>query len=735
MVARTFGEALSEFRVRALLTQEGLAGRSEVAVRTIRRYESGERANPQASTVKQLADALPLSEAERKAFFALATGQKPEQVRVPMQSTRQDQAADELATHVRIRLRREYEHEQVHDPFPLPVRWEHVFGELSDHAENIDAQPLDGGFGEIAAVYRRVPTGRLVVLGAAGSGKTVLATRLTLDLLRDREPGRPVPVLVGIAMWDPRRIEFRAWLSELLVRDYPDLAATATGSLTLAAELVGTDLILPVLDGFDEMAASLRGLALQQLSRTDLPLVLTSRPAEYENAVTADVLTRAAVIRLDVLTPADLAEYLPRATPSGLAAARWRPVLAKLDTSDIVAAALRTPLMVSLARSIYRDTSGRDPAELLDTGQFPAISDVEEHLLGSYLPSRYDEPGGRWRLDQVRRWLGHLARHGEPGIAWWGLGTSLWSQAVVVALVSTLAITVIYIVVGAPLTVLLYGVTYPEGLRRQLSGGLFNGAVAGPVLGVAHGLIRHFRLIAPSPSRLRPRLGRAGAIPLAQVRSRVVTAFVGGSGFGAAGGLLTALSGTTTLRAGVVLGAVFAVVFGTAAAAAIGTLAWFEAPADADAAASPGDSLKANRESALTQMVLGGLVFGLTAGLGSYVFGDVIIDFAGSGRYTALNYALGVGAINWITGSLVYLVTVSAWGHWLIIARLWLPLTGRLPWRLRTFLDDAYDRGVLRQSGPVWEFRHERLQRHLAEPVRGRADPAPHAVTSGRTRG
>lgn len=69
-------------------------------------------------------------------------------------------------------------------------------------------------------------------------------------------------------------------------------------------------------------------------------------------------------------------------------------------------------------------------------------------------------------------------------------------------------------------------------------------------------------------------------------------------------------------------------------------------------------------------------------------------------------------------------MTVSAWGHWLIIARLWLPLTGRLPWRLRTFLDDAYDRGVLRQSGPVWEFRHERLQRHLAEPVRGRADPA-----------
>ncbi|MFD8497319.1 hypothetical protein [Amycolatopsis sp. NPDC059657] len=53
-------------------------------------------------------------------------------------------------------------------------------------------------------------------------------------------------------------------------------------------------------------------------------------------------------------------------------------------------------------------------------------------------------------------------------------------------------------------------------------------------------------------------------------------------------------------------------------------------------------------------------------------------------------------------------------GRWLIVARLWLPFTGRLPWRLRTFLEDACDCGVLRRSGPVWEFRHERLQRHLS---------------------
>jgi hypothetical protein len=34
---------------------------------------------------------------------------------------------------------------------------------------------------------------------------------------------------------------------------------------------------------------------------------------------------------------------------------------------------------------------------------------------------------------------------------------------------------------------------------------------------------------------------------------------------------------------------------------------------------------------------------------------------------------------------------------------------------LLTFLEDAYRRGVLRQSGAVYQFRHSLLQEHLAQ--------------------
>jgi hypothetical protein len=37
-----------------------------------------------------------------------------------------------------------------------------------------------------------------------------------------------------------------------------------------------------------------------------------------------------------------------------------------------------------------------------------------------------------------------------------------------------------------------------------------------------------------------------------------------------------------------------------------------------------------------------------------------------------------------------------------------------LPWQVMRFLDDAHHRGVLRQVGAVYQFRHAQLQDRLA---------------------
>ena len=54
-------------------------------------------------------------------------------------------------------------------------------------------------------------------------------------------------------------------------------------------------------------------------------------------------------------------------------------------------------------------------------------------------------------------------------------------------------------------------------------------------------------------------------------------------------------------------------------------------------------------------------------------------------------------------------VSGTAWGAFVLV-RSWLALSGRLPWRLMAFLDDAHERGILRQSGPLASLKQLLLE-------------------------
>jgi predicted alpha/beta hydrolase len=91
----------------------------------------------------------------------------------------------------------------------------------------------------------------------------------------------------------------------------------------------------------------------------------------------------------------------------------------------------------------------------------------------------------------------------------------------------------------------------------------------------------------------------------------------------------------------------------------------------------------------------------------------------------AVETALVFGIEAAFAGGLGYGLSLTAWGQWVALARIWLPLTGRLPWRLISFLDDACRRGALRQAGAVYQFRHAQLQDHLTM-----ADPIEHLAVA-----
>ncbi|MCX5008535.1 hypothetical protein OHB05_38925 [Streptomyces sp. NBC_00638] len=101
------------------------------------------------------------------------------------------------------------------------------------------------GLPDVAGYWRASRPRRLVITGPAGSGKTVTALVLMLALLQDRAESDPVPVRIALAGWDTTT-GLDVLLTERLVRDYG-------WSRAQAAALVGHGLVLPVLDGLDEM--------------------------------------------------------------------------------------------------------------------------------------------------------------------------------------------------------------------------------------------------------------------------------------------------------------------------------------------------------------------------------------------------------------------------------------------------------------------------------------------------
>ncbi|BCJ46709.1 hypothetical protein GCM10010168_37690 [Actinoplanes ianthinogenes] len=471
-------------------------------------------------------------------------------VLAPSTRDRMAEAADDLARAVRAQWRAEEARRRVPDPFPLPVRWTDADDDLVDHWANIRRATapdpggpisLAGHTDRIAEVFARLPSRRLVILGDAGAGKTVLAIRLLLDLLDQRPDTGPVPVLVGLDGWDPERCSVRDRVVQQLTLTYPALGAPAFHRPSLAAALVDADRIWPILDGFDEVAAGLHGAALAALNRYPAPLVLTSRFREYADAVQAgDVLTAAGVVVLRELTVPDLAAYLPRTTRKQAAGVtRWDPVLRVLEQPAATAlrAALSTPLMVSLARDVYSDSPDADPAELLDRTRFPSRAAVENHLLDAFVRVTFGSPATSGRAG---RWLTHLADHmsrlDTHDLAWWQLRDSVPRTARVVAA----------LLVAAPAGLLVFGSI--DRTRDSANPAI----VYGLTIGVAVGLLLGLPARGPQPARTRWRIPRP-------TRSRLRW-----SVFGAGVGLLVGLNGGISggILAGLLLGAAAWAVFG-----------------------------------------------------------------------------------------------------------------------------------------------------------------------------
>ncbi|MGI5207172.1 NACHT domain-containing protein [Spirillospora sp. CA-108201] len=688
-----------------------------------------------------------------------------------------DRAARALAELVQTQWQAEIQIRHLNDPAPLALGWRLTDRPVMDHLEHIEpgrrlARRLGGRareFGradrpaELADRFRALPRRRLVILGDPGMGKSTLAMLLLQELLRTRTPTDPVPVVFTVSDWDPAARPVAAWLTDQLGAAYPALDAPEFGR-DAARTLIGGGRVLPVIDGLDEVRARSRASVLTALDNGPAgvgPVIITCRTSDYVAMVEeahGRVLRGAAVIE-PAPAPVDrvvahLRSCLPPSPRPG-----WTELLTAVtaEPHSPLARALSAPLTLWLLRVVYIET-GRNPIELLDTDRFPTESAVTTHLLGHLVRARVEaphaRPTGRTPAD-VERWLGFLAGHmsaeGTRDLAWWHLGRLVprgWFKAgagvllgLLVAIIDCLLNLPLHAMGGSVVSGLLNGLVFgtlsalliePDrprprsrprrprtmSLLNDLARGTLLGALVGPPIGLLllalnlmghdmeaallsglhHGLtIGAICGLWPTLTAMFPdfpgdpglSLRGKGRLVAAELRAGLAVGLPCGTvlGLGFLPWLLSSLPvGPAAFLAAAQIGLGLGVVIGLV----IGLAAALGAPlADAPALTLP-DALRRDLQLTAVQVM----------GVGVLVLPVLVLLTGGSSMRIPAVFLVVLGTTRL---SAVYSITVAILG-----------IRRRLPWRPMRLLQDAHRDGLLRQVGPLYQFRHAALQDLLA---------------------
>jgi hypothetical protein len=640
--------------------------------------------------------------------------------------------ADALAKAVLDQWTRAGLERQLTQPEPIPVAWERssrpLAGPASAAVRSQRFRPLpglpltaldrlnSGQLEDLHAVYGGLGSGRLVIVGAPGSGKSGTAVLLVLAALqyRARLPAAdrslvPVPVLLTAHGWDPTAERVGDWLAARLQQTYPLFAGK--GGLRQAGQLVQAAQITLILDGLDEIPEKLRPPAFRALSeQAGFRVVLLGRSHEMVAAARHAFLQEAIVLELCDVTSDAAADYLLRVQrdppPTG-----WGELASRLRQApqSPISRALRVPLTLTLVRDTYR--SEDDVGEFLDfcdADGGAARQDIEDYLLDRVLPAAYARrPGEVPPLCQLRAAqlaLGQVAarmsQDGTRDLAWWRIPG--WAPAAPRIIATGLTFGVLFLL-GSRSIVLGLVATPSAALLYVLGGGL---ASKSP------------RRIAPP--RWRQLYGRSSL--LVGLQFALVGGVFGGLIFGLAYGP----------AAGRTVGLVAAAVTGLTGMLAAG----LSQPGADDA--SPLTPTAAWRRDQAFGLVTG-VVLGTGIGLGlGFVFAAKNVAGITIGLIYGLLFGLAFGLVWGLTSPQTW--TTS-------LAFVQLAVRWHTPGRLLRFLDDARQRDVLRTVGPVYQFRHARLQDRLSEQAAAqklRAEPAgpfagpedltaPGAGTSGRS--
>ncbi|AVV42854.1 hypothetical protein PYK79_56050 [Streptomyces sp. ID05-04B] len=665
-----------------------------------------------------------------------------------------DTAADELARVVGAQWQEEAALRRLTDPAPLPVRWRvserkaagRVVAATGEGAARARFGPLPGigpttragvraggGLAELHAVYGGLASGRLLLVGPPAAGKSATAVLLLLDALAHRaaRPSAadrarvPVPVLLSLDGWDPAEESATDWAADRLSRQYT--LFHGRGGRARARRLLEQGRVALFLDGLDEVTGRLRGAMVSALETAPFRLVLVSRAKEAVLTAKKARLGGALALEIQPVRPADAAEYLLDRLPAAPSPA-WRALTGRLlsetgpgpasagPLADPLAAALSGPLAIALLRDVYGDDDPVD--ELLDTARFPTARAVENHLLDHAVAAAYTRrpghPRPRYSARTAERTLRHIAARltaeGTRDLRWWHVPgwTGRRPRTIAVWIVAA-------VVCGTPGAIMAWSLS-PTLLTAVV---VPLGAIAG-----GHEIARRLaRFSVPQP------LSSAGwrdIFTRRTVGSGITQWLFVGTLLCLVIPVVPLIDDTppwwlwylVTLPLGfsevLVTGRGYEIVSG-APFLSLGTGRHYDPVREHYSRPSVLDTRSVGPRDVWRHHLGLRLFLGLLTGLALALYVGPIVAWSQS---PLLGVMFGVTALVWtgatsgLAGNLAVATALTA---------VQLHYEEGTPLRLVHFLEDARRRNLLRATGPVYQFRHARLQERLA---RGERDTA-----------
>jgi hypothetical protein len=533
---------------------------------------------------------------------------------------------------------------------------------------------------------------RLLILGAPGAGKTTMLLDLASALLEraEQDDTHPMPVVFNLSSWAEQQQPLDQWLTEELNLRY-DVPRK------VAAEWVAAHIILPLLDGLDEVAREQRAACVKAINdycREQNPpgVVVCSRLADYR-----EIGEQAALEQAVVLQPLSDAQIDAHLAAGGNELAGVRQALQQDKELLQLLQLVRVPLLLTIVTLAYQgaDTSGL-------VGQPPA--EQRRRLFDSYvqrmLARRPATKDTRYPPEQTRHWLTWLA-----------------------ARMVERSQTVFYIERMQP-----DWLTYHRGLYRLLAG-TFTGLLVGFLVGLGVGMnvgmsfglgfalivaLRDVKTVESVHWSWQHALAHKWwQLPLLTLGIVLADGFVSVIGsslpvafiFGLSFGIIFGLSG------GMVFGLAFGLVFGLVFALSGGLISGVGSALylvgmdgivsdEVQIKIQPNEGIRRSMQSAGLVGIIGAIVAGMASGIFGLAIGDWLF-----GVHSGLLFGLGFGLV--VGGGAAVIK------HYTLRFLLW--RQGFIPRDYISFLDYAAERILLRKVGGGYIFVHRMLLEYFAD--------------------